>query len=373
MLACRLHHVLLVLILVATSTTECATGQETAAAVENVLLVTMDGLRWQELFAGADRRLINREDGGVSEPDQILARYWRDSPAERREVLMPFFWKQIATEGAVWGEPDAEHKVAVTNQQHFSYPGYSEILCGFSDPAIDSNDKRNNTNVTVLEWLHRKPEFAGRVAAFCSWDVFPYIIHTERSGIPVNAGWAPLETFESDEARSAYRKLADTLPRYWQGVRYDAFTFRGAVEYMKVQRPRVLFVALGETDDWAHAGRYDLYLDSAQQNDQMIRELWQTAQSMDQYRGKTALVLTTDHGRGDGRESWKSHSTDIPGCDRIWIAVLAPGISKTGMIKESAAQNQVAATVAALLGEDYARTDAKIGPSLLPVRQPAEQ
>ncbi|MGI8992391.1 MAG: hypothetical protein ACR2I2_22775, partial [Bryobacteraceae bacterium] len=41
----------------------------------------------------------------------------------------------------------------VTNGLNFSYPGYSETLCGFADPRIKSNDKVPNPNVTVLEWL----------------------------------------------------------------------------------------------------------------------------------------------------------------------------------------------------------------------------
>ena len=77
----------------------------------------------------------------------------------------------------------------VTNGYNFSYPGYSEILCGFADPGIDSNAKKNNTNITVLEWLTQKPGFEKSAVAFGSWDVFPFIINETRSGIPVNAGW----------------------------------------------------------------------------------------------------------------------------------------------------------------------------------------
>ena len=58
----------------------------------------------------------------------------------------------------------------------------------------------------------------------------------------------------------------------------------------------------------------------------MIHDLWQTAQSIPQYKNKTALVVSTDHGRGDGREGWKSHSATLPGSDKIWIAVIGLGI-----------------------------------------------
>ena len=333
--------------------------------VENVILVTMDGLRWQELFSGADRRLINKEDGDVDKPKLTLDKFWRDDPIERRRILMPFFWNEIATHGQVFGSPEHASNIVVKNGHHFSYPGYNEILAGFADKKIDSNKKQDNENVTVLEWLHRKPEFKGQVAAFCSWDVFPFIINVSRSKIPVNAGWMELEHFEDDSVQKIFNDLKRQLPRYWQSVRYDAFTFRGAMEYVKTKQPRVLYLALGETDDWAHAGRYDLYLESANQNDDFIRQIWTYVQSTERYRGKTALVIATDHGRGDDRVGWKSHGVKIPGCDRIWIAVLGPNIEGLGLRENfNGSQGQVAATVAALLGHDFTKFDNRIEPPL---------
>jgi hypothetical protein len=194
--------------------------------------------------------------------------------------------------------------------------------------------------------------------------------------VNVNAGWEPLETFASAEAEKTYNNLAKELPRYWKGIRYDTFTFRGAMESLKVDKPRLLYVALGETDDWAHAGRYDLYLDSASSNDDFIRRLWEQAQSMDQYLGKTALVIATDHGRGDGREGWKNHSSRLPGSERIWVAVLGPEVQPLGLRKEvGATQGQVAATVAHLLGHDLSELDGRVAQPLpldLQAQSPSE-
>lgn len=336
-----------------------------AAEPRNVILITIDGLRWQEVFGGADRRLMNETDGGVKQPEKLEQRFYREDPVQRRQVLMPFFWTTVAAQGQVFGSPAHRSTVTVTNEQYFSYPGYSEILCGFGDPAIASNDKVNNANVTVLEWLNRKPTYRDRVAAFTSWDVFPFIINSNRSGIYVNAGWQPLEHIQDAASKNAYNQLADELPRYWDNVRYDAFTFRGAVEYLKTNKPRVLYVALGETDDWAHAGRYDLYLDAANRSDVFIQRLWETAQSMEPYRDKTSLIITTDHGRGDGREDWKSHSAAIPGSERVWIAVLGPDIASRGVLSDlHVTQSQIAATVAMLLGEQFVTMDKRIADPL---------
>ena len=107
----------------------------------------------------------------------------------------------------------------------------------------------------------------------------------------------------------------------------DAPTGLGALEYLKKQHPRVLYVMLGETDEWAHGRRYDLYLDAAQRNDRFIKHLWETAQSMPDYANRTALVMATDHGRGEGRE-WTSHGEKVPQPNasgwRSWDPVCRP-------------------------------------------------
>ncbi|MFG0333810.1 MAG: alkaline phosphatase family protein [Maioricimonas sp. JB049] len=349
-----------------------AADDETAPATcENVLLVTLDGLRPQDLFTGADETLLSRAAGGVRNERAIREAYWRDTPEQRRAAMMPWFWQSVAVEGVVFGDTSRGSIVRVTNGHRFSYPGYNEILTGARDSRIDSNAKRPNRNVTVLERLHRRPGFEGRVAAFCSWDVFPYIINTERSGIPVNAGWQPLAGTIDTPAMRELDTLGAEMPRYWDNVRYDYFTFRGAHEYLKQKQPRVLYVAFGETDDWGHDGRYDLYLDAARRTDDYIRQLWETAQSMPQYRGKTALVITTDHGRGDTREEWKSHGTSIAGSEFLWIAVLGPGVEPRQPESGTVTQAQVAATVAKLLGYDY-RADVPEAGEPLPLWQQEE-
>ena len=135
----------------------------------------------------------------------------------------------------------------------------------------------------------------------------------------------------------------------------------------------MLYVSLGETDDWAHAGRYDLYLDAATKNDQFIRQLWEAAQQIDQYKGSTTLILTTDHGRGDGREGWKSHSATLPGSDRMWFAVMGPDTPATGLQKDvEITQSQTAATLASLLGYDFTAADRRIAPPVDGVSEPTQ-
>lgn len=334
-----------------------------------VVLITLDGLRGEEVFGGADKRLIVKENG-VDDVDSTIARFYREELEERRRVLMPFLWETCSSErGWIAGNIELDSVVAVTNGLYFSYPGYNEILSGFPDPAINSNSKKLNENTTVLEWIKRQPGYQDSVAAYGSWDVFPFIINNKRSGIDVNAGWMPLKV-GNPERIEALNYIAKNIFHEWDGVRYDSITTSGAIEEMKTNKPRVLFVALGETDDWAHKGRYDRYLLSANQNDGFIRDLYETAQSIPEYKDNTLFLIACDHGRGDGREGWKSHSVLLPGSERIWLAAFGPGLSVSGIDQGGKfEQAQVAATVAAYLDLDFTQHNNKVRPPL-PILKP---
>lgn len=349
-----MHRHLFLACLVLSLATATVAQTPPVARAENLLLVTYDGLRWQELFGGLDDAMLEADENRRDEMAALRRKYGAETPEARRAKLLPFFWNTIAQQGAIYGDADRGSLSRVTNGLNFSYPGYNEILTGAADPAIDSNDKRNNPNVNVLEWIGRQPGFEGRVAAFASWDVFPYILNADRSGLPVSAGWEGT-IGSSDPDRSALlNAIQNDTPRYWDSVRFDVFTHQAAVEHIRQHQPRVIYVAYGETDDWAHSGRYDLYAEAAWRTDDFIGRLWELLQSIPQYRNTTALLITTDHGRGSRPADWTGHGRDLPESDRIWMAALGAGVPARGVVEGVATtQSQVAATAAALLGLDF--------------------
>ena len=333
-----------------------------AQTERHVIVITIDGLRWQEFFTGADREYFKRDkNGDGGEPER---RFWRETPGDRRAVLMPFVWKTIAAQGQIFGDPAADSVARLTNGLWFSYPGYNEMFAGVADPRIDSNKKTPNPNVTVLEWLNRRPTFAGRVAAFGSWDVLPSILNVERSRIPVGGSWTPVPkpTTETDRA---INQLATDLPRYWGYGPFDAPIVYAALEHIRTKQPRVLYVMLGEGDEWAHEGRYDLYLDATQRADRFIERIWNAVQSMPDYRDRTALIVTTDHGRGSTTKDWTDHGKDVPAAERTWMALIGVGVPALGSRRSvNVTTSQIAATIAILVGEDFRSVVLAAAPSL---------
>jgi hypothetical protein len=333
-------------------------------AAENLVFVTWDGFRWQELFAGAEEPLLSKDAGGVPDVPGLKKAFWRDAPGERRQVLLPFFWSVVAQQGQVFGDPDRQSASRVTNGRQFSYPGYNEMFAGFADPAIASNDKIPNRNVNVLEAIHRQAGFQGQVAAFATWDVMEFILNRQRSGFPIQTGWTEIDDPPLSSGQQRVNELVRQLPRLWRGNAYDMITFQAAKEYIVKHQPRVIYLGLGETDEWAHARRYDLYLEAAQRSDHYVQELWELLQSLPQYRGKTALVITTDHGRGLGRD-WTNHSAQTIGAEYIWIAVMDPQAPALGVRENiETTQSQIAATLAKLVDIDFSGAVAQAAPPL---------
>jgi hypothetical protein len=334
----------------------------TQVPAQNVVIVTIDGLRWQEMFAGADASYFKKEGSG--EPTAAEKRFWRPTAVERRAVLLPFMWSTIATRGQIFGDPSAASRAHVTNGLWFSYPGYNEMFAGAADPRIDSNDKVPNPNVTVLEWLNGRPGFQGRVAAFGAWDVLPSILNVGRSRIPVGSGFAPVPSPQNDRQR-AINELAEDLPPYWSYGTFDAPILYAALECLRTDEPRVLYVMLGEGDEWAHQRRYDLYLDAASRSDRFIRRMWDTLQSLPAYRDKTTLFVTTDHGRGSTTADWHDHGRKVPAAEDTWIAALGAGVPPLGVRRSlTVTTAQLAATIAASVGEDFRAAAPRAAPPL---------
>ena len=104
-------------------TSNPAWAGEPPRRTENVIVITLDGFRWQEVFGGADETLLDAKSGGVRNVEDLKRRYGRPTAIERRTALLPFFWNTIAKQGQVFGDPAKNAAAKLTNGLKFSYPG----------------------------------------------------------------------------------------------------------------------------------------------------------------------------------------------------------------------------------------------------------
>jgi hypothetical protein len=342
-------------------------AHDACCRTENLVLVTVDGVRWQEVFTGLDHALAGNaellfegEGGKRTLQDKLAA----DSPEEAREKLMPFLWGTLARHGVLLGNRHLGAEFKLSNPYQFSYPGYNEMLTGIPDTQINSNGPMMNPHRSVLELANQAAEYRGGVACFSTWLRFPWILNRERSGIMVNTSGEAMPAVSERVALLNQMQAAqdDSLN---DGKRTDLITYYQAFEYLGRERPRVLHIALDEADYYGHRGFYDLYLGAVQQADGYLQHLWTWLQNDAQYRGKTTLIVTTDHGRGGAENNgWKRHSNKfnedgslrrkVDGADDVWMAAIGPDTPARGPVKHERLElRQLAPTIAVLLNLPY--------------------
>ncbi len=319
----------------------------------NIILFAMDGMRWQEIFGGVDSSLMN-DHAYTREPGAMKSKYWAVNAAERRRKLMPFFWDTIARNGQLYGNRNLGNLVDVANPYKITYPGFSEVITGNPDTAVKINALIVNKNINVLEVINAREGYKDRVAAFSTSDMFPYILNKWRNGLYVNAD-ADTLAFDSPDMQLLNR--LQKLTARPTGERPDLLTYFAARQYLIARHPRVLYIALGETDAAAHDGSYDQYIGVIHAEDAMLADLWSLIQSIPQYRNTTTLLAFCDHGRGGAiKDQWRDHAPLVEGSGNIWIAAMGPDTPPLGEVATHTQlyQGQVAATIAALLGIPYA-------------------
>ncbi|WP_346239214.1 hypothetical protein ABDK00_010785 [Niabella insulamsoli] len=323
---------------------------QTAKSPENVIVITIDGCRWNEVFGGADSAILFNEKFKKTEFKRLSGRFWHLDPRERRKKLMPFMWSTIEKEGRIYGNKNFGSDVYVRNKTSISNPGYAEIFTGYADPAIVSNELSYNKNINLFAFLNKQPGFKNKVASFASWDRALGYLNAEENDFLINGGYLDVK----GDALSPLQKTLNNLQQLYhakESSRPDYITYLHAKEYVRLHQPRALSIGFAWTDDMAHDGSYPKYLEKILEFDNMIQDLWQYVQSLPQYKNNTVMFITVDHGRGY-EEQWVSHGAQTPHANEIWFAIIGAGITRKGEIKKAGVyyQDQFAQTLAHLLG-----------------------
>jgi hypothetical protein len=282
---------------------------------------------------------------------------------------MPFFWEVLMTKhGSIAGNRQLKSVVSLANRHRFSYPGYSELLTGeIDDEVVKTNDRVHNPRVTLLEALRTHLKLSAlEVAVFASWSVMNEIVEHTPGALTVNAGY---EAFDLTwPGAPELSQLQFETPTPWDSVRHDVYSFGLAMAHLRAVQPRVLYLALGETDDWAHDGRYDRALEAYARSDTQLRELWTWLQSQPEYRDRTHMLITTDHGRGRTTTDWRNHGEDVAGAEDVWMAFVSPTFGARGEWRDHPAiyLNQAAATMASWMGLDWTAARPRAGRAIAP-------
>lgn len=319
---------------------------------ENLIIIGLDGVRWQEIFTGVDSSIMN-DPAYTREPGSMKKAYWDNDVTVRRRKLLPFFWGALEQNGQLYGNRNLGNKVNVSNPYNLTGPGFTETLVGFADSAINGNRLILGKNTNVLEFLNNQKAYKGRVAAFAMSELFDFFLNKWRTGLMVNCDTDKVDL--PDKEFQLLNEMEQLAPKPFD-ERPDLITYFDARTYLKLYKPKVLYFSLGETDDYAHAGSYDFYIGTLHSEEHMIASIWDLVQSMPEYKDKTTIMIACDHGRGARvRGTWTDHGPQLPESGEIFILTMGPDTKHLGEVATSAQlyQGQMAATIARFLGLNY--------------------
>ena len=132
-------------------------------------------------------------------------------------------------------------------------------------------------------------------------------------------------------------------------------TFVTAKEYIQNQHPKIVFISFGETDEYAHGGNYDGYLQSAHLFDEYLAQLWYLVNKDPFYKNNSSFIITTDHGRGQKEATWVRHGLFTPGSSSSWLMTAGKGLLPKGELKnkDEIFNDQLAQTIAMMLGYHF--------------------
>lgn len=270
-------------------------------APKNVVLVILDGVRWQEFFFGVDPSLSKNDSGDV----------------------FPNIWKDLIHEGITLGDHKKSGEMTVSNPALISLPAYQSIMAGQTQGCWTNSCGRIGVETLQERLVRELKTNKRRIATIASWEKIPNAVEHVAGTTFVNAAFQPLDDGEFDPEFDAINEAQKKDPPPWGGARFDRYTFAHALHYLKKHEPRFLFISLNDSDEWGHRSDYPRYLATLRQYDAWIKELVDTLKSMGEHGSNTTLLVTTDHGRGDDK-AWANHGAFWPSSKYVWLYGRSP-------------------------------------------------
>jgi len=320
-----------------------------------VVIVTLDGTRFQEVFSGVDAELAR---------EQRLP----SSSVVTAEQLMPRL-HGLMTSGAALGAPGLGAGISASGPDFVSLPGYSEIFSGRRVTDCLNNSCSGVGAPSVVDQLVQQRRTA---AIISSWPDIARVA-SQSNGVFVSTGRHGAPLHDHDPAEAALRALIERSDGPWPGhddFRRDRSTAELALAYLDAKSPSFLFVGFGETDEFAHQGNYAGYLGALREADRYIGELADALALRARRGARTALFVTADHGRA---ANFREHGAGYPESARVWLVAAGSAIARRGWYGARREHHlaDLAPTVRSLFGLS-ADSHESAGVSLLPELGPPD-
>ena len=301
-----------------------------------IVLVTIDGVRAEDVFDGADPTL---------RPGSHVESF------AKPENVMPRTHRLVETRGVALGADRPGCGVVRTaSGANVSLPGYLEIFTGRKTRCRDNHCPRTELP-TVLD--EAAEAGLAPVASIGSWEILDRA--ASRTGAPVlvaegSQRWPdarPLESASLEELVLA-GEHADAFPGAGK-YRPDALTSAIALEYLRSDAPPVLHVGLGDADEYGHRNDYPAYLGAIAAADAFLGKVADTLDGMGDVGARTTVIVTTDHGRN---KDFQHHGALSMTSARTFVIAFGARVASRGVVCPSrdVTLADIAPTIRVLVG-----------------------
>ena len=286
----------------------------------NVILITVDGVRWQEFFNGSDSLLSKN----------ISSEYYGHA--------FPLFWEKYSHQSAIYGHRKSGSPMS-TDAIPVSLPGYKSIFLGHDHDCNDNSCGRVQSETFPERLIHELNLDKLQVAGFASWGKIDQALEQDVGTIFINTNITDVDDGTVDLVIDSLNRLQKSDPPVgWGGARRDVYTWAQGIHYLKKHRPRFLYIGLDDSDEYGHMRQYENYLAALRQYDQWLDQLLELLRSMGEYGKNTTVIITTDHGRGKWK-MWHGHADFswnwyVYTGKHIWCAILGSKVQPLGIVKK---------------------------------------
>lgn len=331
--------------------------QSLSLQTEKLIIVTLDGVRWQEVFKGVDSYILNNNVEATENRKEIINRFGIHSEEQSRRNLMPFIWKIVAQKGQIYGNRNFANKVNVSNPYWYSYPGYNEIFTGKVNLNINNNSFGLSPDTNIFDFIAtQENNQQKKIFALTYWSKFNEILNNENNNFVLYTnykGGGNTPSFSDDQSEKIKQEVTSLFSdqdnhRY---ILSDKKLYIDAKILLNKFSPKVMYLSFGATDTFGHENQYFSYLKSIHSVNVLLEDLWDFVQKNEDFKDKTTLLITTDHGRGF-EDNWHNHGSRIKGSNETWFAVIGPDTKIKGEMKERGQwyQKQLASFFIKVLG-----------------------
>lgn len=145
------------------------------------------------------------------------------------------------------------------------------------------------------------------------------------------------------------------------GYREDSITLYNSLNILASQQPDLTIINFREPDFTAHQSDSLGYLNQIKIVDSLIYEIFKFTETDINFKGKTTMFITNDHGRHDDLNGgYSSHGDNCLGCRKIMLYATGPDFRTNFVVQSSNELTDIATTVAELLCFDLPNSQGKV-------------